>query len=138
MAAVVLVSTAQAQDPNDIVVVVNKSNATDSIDDDELRNIFLGRKTTWSDGERIVPINAKKGDDIRGLFRGKVLKMTASEENEYWVRVRMQGRGKEPAAISYQNILKAVYKVKRAIGYVRRKDLKEGVAKVVHIIRVKQ
>jgi len=121
-----------AESPNDLVVIVNKSSPMKDLSLDELRQIFLKRKTSWRNGESIVCINAQGADPLRELFREKVLEMSKSEESEYWQKEKVRKQLSAPAEMG--NVAKAVFRLKNAVAYAYRKDIPEGVVKVVLII----
>ena len=129
---------AQAESPDDIIVFVNKALKVDSVEIDELKEIFLKNKTSWSPREKIVCINAKKGTALRKTFRQRVLGMAENAENIYW-QDRMS-RHKLARPPEFSNTVKAVFKVKAmfktlgAIGYAFRKDVPENVVKTVLVI----
>lgn len=114
--------------PNDLIIIVNNQVQTNRLTIEQVRSYFLYDRTSWSAGNRAVPINAKNAA-LRSAFRRKVLGMSASEEDRFW-REYMVRTGKK-APPEFSNTMKAVYRLKGGISYVFRKDFKEGVAKVV-------
>lgn len=121
-----------AESPNDIVVFVNKAAPVAEMSVDELKQIFLKKKTTWRNGDSIVCINAQDTDSSRELFRQKVLEMSKSEELEYWEKEKMRKQLSMPAEMS--NLAKAVFKIKNAVAYAYRKDVPQDVVKVILVI----
>lgn len=92
MLSITTLITAQAQ-----VAVVNP-DVRDSVDRDHLRNILLGRVTTWKDGSQIVlilsadpgsraAIEELTGRDLDRLLRG-------------WKRILFSGNGAMPLSAS--------------------------------------
>jgi ABC-type phosphate transport system substrate-binding protein len=121
-----------AESPDDILVFINKTMDHGDVSLDELKKIFLCKKTTWSNGQRIVPINAKESSAIRKSFREKVLGMTANEELTYWSNQRLVHQISNPA--EFTATTKAVFKLRTAIGYAYRRDVPKNVVKVVLVI----
>ena len=87
--------TAQAQ------VAVVHPGVADAVDRDHLRNILLGRITTWADGSQIVlilsadpssraAVEALTGRDLERLLRG-------------WKRILFSGNGAMPLSTSGAN-----------------------------------
>ncbi len=126
------VAPAQTDNPNDILVVVNKSVKTKAITKGELRDIFLKRRKIWQLGQKIVPINAKTGLPIRDTFRKAILNWTKREEDTYWQKQTIMTAESEPVRFGYP--LKAVFKLKGAVSYVYRHEYKEGVVKILMVI----
>ncbi len=124
---------ARAEDPKDILVVVNKSaSLTTTLSPEALRNLFLLYRTSFEGGGRAVIINAKNGTPLREDFRRKVLDMSQEEELRYWQERKVRSGQIAPAEFS--NPLKAVFKIKGAVGYVYRSQYREGVVDVVLVI----
>ena len=132
VAALMLPSIAAADDPNDIIVIANSSVKASSITKDELRDIFLKKRTSWSNSGVVKPINASSGSELRKRFCEAVLKMTLEEEKRYFQEEKIKNGLTEPN--SFSNTLKAVFKLRGSVSYVLRSDFKEGVAKVLLVI----
>ena len=120
--------SAEAGDPNDILIIVNASLKERSISESDLRDIFLKKRTAWKSGVKAVPIHSRNAE-LRGDFLGRLLNMSASEEARYWQEQQIRSGGSAPTA--FGNTLEAVYRLKGAVSYVYRSDYREGVVKVV-------
>ena len=123
---------AASGDGRDILVVVNPNSSLESVTEREVRDVFLGRRVSWSEGGRAIPINAQHGTSLREEFRARVLDMDAAEEQRYWQD--RQIRGGKTAPKEFGNALKAVFKLRDAVSYVYRESFREGVAKVVLVL----
>ena len=132
MAALVRVTDAVAESPNDILVVVNTSSSVSATTLDELRNVFLKKKTAWRAGSAVTPVNASEGSPLRERFRKVVLGMTSTEEKEYWKNTKIQGGSTEPPA--YNDTMKATFKLRSCVSYIFRSQYKEGLVKIVLVI----
>jgi hypothetical protein len=122
-----------ADAPDDILVFVNKSMPMNSIPVDELKQLFLKKKTTLSDGGKIICVNPSENAVVRKRFREKVLGMTETEEAIYWQDQQIRSQMSPP--VQFANTPKAVFNLQRSISYGFRKDVPEGVVKVVLVIR---
>ena len=127
---------AAAEDPNDILIVANPSAPASGISLDDIRSIFLKKRSNWPGDGNAVPINARKGSSLRKEFVKRVLGMTQAEESAYWKDARIKSGLTEPAEFS--DVLKAVFKLKGSLSYVFRSDYKEGVAKIIYILKAQQ
>ena len=127
-----LPSQASADDPNDIIVIANSSVKANSITKDELRDIFLKKRTSWSNSGNVKPINASDGSPLRARFCEAVLQMTPEEEKRYFQEEKIKNGVTEPN--SFSNTQKAVFKLRGSISYVFRSEFKEGVAKKLLVI----
>lgn len=116
---------------NDLVIIANRSIRAKSITLAVLRQLFTRRRLSWASA-RIVPIDAKPGTWERKAFRRRVLRMTRDEETRYWQDQRIQSGVSPP--VEFRRVLKAVYKLKGAVGYVRRAKYRFGVAKILLVL----
>ena len=117
-----------AESPRDILVIVNGSVKGEKLSVNELREIFLKKRTTWGSGVRAVPIHSTNSA-LRDDFRQRVLQMSESEEERYWQQYQIQKGEAKP--VSFGNTLKAVFQLKGAVSYIYRSDYREGVTNVV-------
>jgi hypothetical protein len=130
--AAISADIARAENPNDILIIANLGVKTNSIAVDELRDLFLKKRTSWGSGEKAVPLNVADNPKLREEFRATVLKMSSTEEQSYWqVRKIKEGVSDPP---TFGNIQKAVFKLRGALSYIYRSQYKEGVAKVVLVL----
>jgi len=123
---------AAADSPDDILIFVNNKTATNSLTTEEVKQIFLKKRSSWPTGGNIVCINAKAGTALRQDFRKKVLAMSPTDERRYWETQKIKGGQKEPP--SFSNLVKAVFKVPKSISYGYRKGVSPGVVKIVATI----
>lgn len=127
--------TASAEHPEDILIVANKSVSVNSITMNEAKNLFLHKRTHWSDGAKVLPINAPQKSDIRAEFDTQVLAMSLEDELVYWYKKRIQTGSSAPP--EFTNPLKAVFRLKGSVSYVYRSQYREGVAKILLVLPAK-
>ena len=77
-AALLLVPTAAWAES--IAVIVNKSSSVEAISLAELRRIYQGQKTRWSDGATIMVVNRSAASAIRAAFYQVVLQRNPAQE----------------------------------------------------------
>lgn len=121
--------TACAEEPDDLLIIANKSVPASSASAAELKRIFLMKQTSWSGRTKAVPINAKEGSVARTLFREKILGMTRAQEAKYWQDEKIKRGAKPPA--EFGNPLKAVFMVKGSVSYMLRKLYKPNLVKIL-------
>lgn len=127
---------ASAEDPRDLLVVVNPSVKATSITLVQVRDIFLKTRTTWPDSTaRALAVNAKNYSETRTAFRQRVLNMSEEDETRYWQKQKLIGKKGEPP--EFPNPLKAVFKLKDSVCYVFRSDYREGIGRVILVIPAK-
>lgn len=137
LAAIVITTTltvrvSRAESPNDILVIVNSSVKVSSLTSEDVKEIFLKKRRSFSSGERAVPINAGDNAKLREEFRERVLKMSATDERTYWQTLKIKEGEVDPAVFS--NNLKAVFKLRGGVSYIYRSQYKANVAKVVLVL----
>ncbi len=135
LAIVGAAEVAHAESPDDILVIANKSVPQSKITAAELKLIFLKKKAVWAAGKNAVPVNAPAGSKLREEFRSRVLSMSASQAQRYWVEFKIRKGGSEPPTFS--NMLKAIFKLKGSVGYIYRSQYREGVVKVLMVLPTK-
>jgi ABC-type phosphate transport system substrate-binding protein len=125
-------SPARAENPNDILVIVNPSVPVKSVSVQDLKDLFLKKRLDWGSGGKAVPIHAAEGSSLRTAFVRRVIGMSVAEEQSYWQERKIKAGIDKPT--EFANPLKAVFKIKGAVSYVFRSMYKEGVAKVVMVL----
>jgi len=113
----ILVSPAFSMAEN-VLVIANRSVAVSGLDRDDIRKIFLGQKTTWDDGTKIIFVvqdRTKAGD----AFLKTYLQKTAAQYDKYWKKQVFSGKGRAPYSFSSnQELVEFVSRTPGAIGYV--------------------
>ena len=77
-------------------IVVNKDNKLASLSTDDLTRIFLGKKTLWDSGTRIVPAMPEEESAAGEAFLSVTLKKSVSQFRAYWKRLLFSGGGTVP------------------------------------------
>ncbi len=119
-----------------IAVIANKNFPVSSLNENEIRKIFLKKKMFIKD-KKVVPVNLKNNSQIRQLFQKYILKMDNEEYNLYWNEKYFNGI-KPPIVMSSQEaVIKFVKNIDNAIGYVELKKVKNRKdIKILKIINV--
>lgn len=131
LAMTVSATTVEAESPDDLLIIANKSVKASKISAEELKAIFLKKKATFK-GSKVIPINAREGSSLRKQFRQRVLNMGGGEEAAYWEELKVKKGESNPT--EFGNTLKAVFSVKGSIGYCHRKNFKEGAANILAVL----
>ena len=121
-----------AENPQDILVIVNKSSSVKSTSVDELRDVFLKKRSSWSGGDKVIPVHASEGSALREDFRRRVLNMSSGDEKNYWQEKKIKSGDSKPA--EFGDTQRAVFKLRGAVSYVYRSQFKEGSANVVLVV----
>ena len=109
------------------VVIVNASN-TAEISTSDIRNIFLAKTKTFSNGDPVIPVNKPIDDSVRSLFEQNILNKSAAQLKSYWSKLVFTGKAVPPReSETDEDVLKAIRKDPRAIGYIDEANLDETV-----------
>ncbi len=109
----------------DVVIVCNKSVTASSLSQDDVRDIFLGRKTVWDDGQKIKFVTMKDGH-AHEAFLDTFVRKTAMQFDLYWDKLVFTGRARTPKAFSTSDgIIDFIERTEGAIGYIPAAALEE-------------
>ena len=102
----------------DIKVIANSSVGASSVSAEELKGVFLGTKTSLSDGSHVEPVLLKSGA-VHEAFLKEYVGKTDDALNTYYRSLVFTGKGSMPKAFaSDADVVSFVEKTKGAIGYV--------------------
>jgi ABC-type phosphate transport system substrate-binding protein len=122
LAIALLMAGAAAED----TIIVNPALPLAALDDEALKDIYLGRKTAWDDGTRVVVVVLKEGISHDHLLQR--LNKSAAQFLTGWKKLVFTGKGTMPELVESEDALVAlVSKTPGAIGYIDKGRLKDGV-----------
>ncbi len=102
----------------DYVLITSKSNPVSSLSAQDARNIFLGKKSTWPSGEKIV-VFTQTQSPVHSSFVSGVVGRTPQQFSTFWKKALFTGTGIPPRDLSDDaGMLKAVAAQPGSIGYV--------------------
>ena len=119
---------------NSVGIVVNRSNPVENLSFPELRKIFLGEQSHWSNGRRISVVMLEPGKQERQAVLAQVCRMDDKDFDKHVSQGLSSGEiHAAPKTLgSSAEVLKYVYNVPGAIGYVRVTEADDSV-KILHI-----
>lgn len=111
--------------------VVNVGVVGHQLDTKSLKNIYLGRQTTWPDKTPIIFVILQEGD-VHTQFLKEYVSKTPSQFDNYWKKKVFSGQGTMPKAFKTEKeLIDYVGKTKGAIGYIGIKtEVNDKVTKV--------
>jgi len=114
---------------DDVAVIVNPQNQTESISSTDLRKIFAGEKRSWNSNIPVFVVVRAPQAHERDILLSHVLRMTESEYKQYWVKKVYSGEvPREPLALLSNGMqLEAVRADKGGIALINLADVKQGV-----------
>jgi ABC-type phosphate transport system substrate-binding protein len=108
------------------VVVVNPASGLASISDDQLKDLFLGKKITWDDGSKVIVAIPKDGPAHEALM--KRLGKNIQQFQTGWKKLVFTGKGAMPEQVDSEDAVVAfVAKTPGAIALVSAAAIKDGV-----------
>ena len=117
----------------DIAIIIHPSN-NNSISEDDINRIFLGKNKSYADGEEIKAVNLKSGDDIRTEFEEKALGKASKQVKAYWSKLIFSGKAKPlMESGTDEEALDFVAKNPEAIAYIDASKVNDTV-KVVKVL----
>ncbi len=113
----------------DIAIIINKDNDIATMDTQEIRSFYLGKRAKFSNGDAVTPLDQDAGSDIQTLFSQKVLRKSPSSLNSYWSRQMFSGKGTPPTQIKGGDnaVIDAVINNKKAIAYIDASNVNPSV-----------
>lgn len=130
--SVLLISLASSISSAEISVIVSSNNPNESIDQNTVSKIFLGKAKSFPDGSQAVPIDQDDGAAARVAFNSTVIGKSASQLKSYWSRLIFTGKGTPPKQSGNDATVKElVANNPNIIGYVDSSAVDASV-KVVH------
>lgn len=118
-------SPTSARQADRVAIIVHPSNF-EQITARDVYLIYVGRKTRWADGSRIMPFDHSDGES-KDIFLRQFLNMDAYEYEEYWLERSIRGEGKEPPRKTAAVVKRLVAKINGAIGYIPESMIDDSV-----------
>ena len=133
LACLALVLTGQAVSAEELAVIVNPANTTASLDAKAVKAHFLKTLSAWSSGDRVRPVDQSDATPKRAAFLAKVLGMSETELERYWLERQYANADSPPAkAPDDATVIRIVKTFKGAIGFVSKEAAtREGVKTVL-------
>ena len=124
-------SVTEVYGAQDDIVFISHSNAKDSsLTVDQVISIYLGRKSKWSDGTSVVPIQFGETNAATKVLLKDFLDFKPKEYKEYWRKQLFAGRLLPPVRVQEnEEMLKMVSSELGAFGFLAKEDASEAVIK---------
>ncbi|MBI2571597.1 MAG: phosphate ABC transporter substrate-binding protein [Candidatus Schekmanbacteria bacterium] len=101
------------------VVIANPSVPDTALTPKELAVLFLKKRTKWSDGSVVVPLDLDSTAAARLAFSDRILDKSIPQIKAYWQQRAFSGRAVPPPELDTENeLLRRVESSPGAIGYV--------------------
>ena len=101
-----------------VVVVVSIDSAVDSLNNQQVANIFLAKTNRFPNGDKVTPIEIRN-NAIRDQFYRGITGKSENQLNAYWTTLVFTGKGKPPKNLSnYDKLLMQLLDKPNAISYM--------------------
>jgi ABC-type phosphate transport system substrate-binding protein len=120
---------ARAQGAEPLAIVVNRNNPLSEISTADLRRLFRGQRTRWSNGRRVTLVMRDPGAPEREAILRSLYGLQEEEYRRTYLQAVFSGEASDaPKTLASTNgVLRFVYNVPGAIGYVRARDADRSV-----------
>lgn len=104
----------------DVVIIGSANVPVDSLRSVDVMNIYLGKKTTWDNGNQIVFVTLKSGETHKKLLRDYLNKNPVQFKN-YWKQMLFTGKGSIPQSFATDDeVIDYISKNENVIGYISK------------------
>lgn len=105
----------------EIVVVMSAKSTVANLDKDKVSAIFLGKTSTFPDGNQAVPIEQVEATVPHEEFHRLVTGKSDSQLRSYWAKMVFSGKGNSPREVSNNDeVLKLIAANPSMIGYLEK------------------
>lgn len=119
----------------EVVVVVAADSDIESLNREQVINIFMGRYRRLPSGREATPYDLPGDDAAKAAFYAALLGKNLSEVNAYWARLVFSGRTAPPVQTAdAAEMLHRVSGAPGAVGYLPR-DAVNGKVRVVYALK---
>ena len=83
-----------------LAVIVNEKNEIESLTEEQVSNIYLGRSYYLPNGVKVIPLDQSEGDSTREAFYEHILGKSQAQINSHWSRQIFSGKGRPPFKVN--------------------------------------
>lgn len=103
----------------DLVVIGNKKAPDAELSKSEVKKIYSGNKTKWSNNEAII-LTVVKDSDVHKAFLKEYVKKSPSQFERTWKQMVFTGKGRAPKKFdSLEEMIDFIAENEGAIGYAK-------------------
>jgi ABC-type phosphate transport system substrate-binding protein len=123
----------QGHAESDVLIICNRDVPDTTLTKDDIKNIFLGYKTEWSNKQKIICVTLE-GSDVNETFMQEYVGKTSFQFIYFWRRQVFTGKGRPPQSFTTEeSLVDFVSQTEGAVGYISAASIKD----TVKIISVK-
>lgn len=103
----------------EIVVVVSAEAPFTRLTSNDLKDIYLGRRSLIVNGEQMVPLDLSEGSAERGEFYTYYTGQTPAQIKAHWARQIFTGRGQPPQTLANsRSMVERLASDTKSLGYI--------------------
>ena len=134
VALVAMALSARTASAAELAVIVNAANPQAALDAKAVKSHFLKTIGSWSNGEKVRPVDQAGEGSARAAFVAKVLGMSGADLERYWLEKQYASADNPPTkAPDDASVIKLVKAFKGGIGFVS-KDAAEAAGADVKVV----
>lgn len=112
----------------DLAIIVHPDYQGGELDQDMLKQIFLGETMEFPSGHKAIPANHEEGSPDRKDFFEYVLDMSETRHKRYWSRKLSTGKKNQPEELdSHAQVLKWISETPLGISYIDKSKVNDSV-----------
>lgn len=125
--------TALAGDDIRTALIAHPSVVNDQLDDQEVQNAYLGKKTQWNDGKSMTLVTLNN-ETIHESFLRHFIKKTPSQFRLFWKKMEFTGKGVSPRELDTEDeVIEFVKTTQGAVAYVSAEKASSAGCKILAI-----
>ena len=118
---------------SEISIVISNNNLNE-LSSADIRKIFLGKRTSFPDGNPATPINQQENSEITQQFNFIFLNRSPQQYKAYWARMVFTGKGHPPeSSYSDDDIIALIKNDPSVISYIQSSSLTSDVKEILRI-----
>lgn len=103
-------------------IIVNSANPNTTFSKKEISEIFLKKKSKWSDNTAALPIDLSSGSPLRAVFSKDIHNKSVSQIRAFWQQSVFSGKASPPVELENDAaVINYIKTHKGAVGYISAK-----------------
>lgn len=113
---------------NDICVIVNVNSNIATLNEQQVKDIFLGQLLEYPEGSKIIPVDQVDGSQQKEQFYALITQKSEHQMRAYWAKLVFSGKGIPPKEVGDATaVKKLVTEYPNMIGYINKDQLDASV-----------
>ena len=128
----ILFSSVMTAGAGGVIVIAHQDTPLSTLTTDEVQRIFLGKKTVWKNGRKIVPVCLRNGKSHETFLRS-LMDMNGSQFEIFWRQAVFTGTGRMPKSFAdEEDVVRFVSNTPGGMGYIDS-ETRHGMVKTISV-----